>query len=113
MKNLTLFALPMLAACGLSEEKFAEEYAQTFCDKIVELDCGTECVEATGTDTTATATGTDTCEYDAKAAKDCLNGEWVCTDFGGGFLFPEGPAECLQVYVCTDTDTTATATTAT
>lgn len=114
MKNLTLFALPLLVACGYSESKFEEDFAAAFCDKATELDCG-ECVEATGTTTATTGTDAAECDYDSKAAKDCIDGEWTCTEItvpgADPILFVTPPDICLDVYDCgTATGTTGTTT---
>lgn len=90
-RMIPFFALTFLTGCGMSEEKFMEEFEAKFCEKLEE--CGDfSCDDATGT----TATGTEmTCEnYDKAAAKDCINGEWTCdADFG----FPIPPTVCNDV----------------
>lgn len=114
MKNLTAIAsLAFLAACGISEESFAEKYADKFCEVSEDLSCGDWCGDTSGTGTT-TATTSNDCDFDSAAAKDCLNGEWTCNSDFDPILFPEGPAACLEVYDCGTTGTgTGTGTTTT
>ncbi len=102
-----------LAGGPMSEAQFAKLYQEQLCDMIVELDCGQPCVDPTGTTTSFTDTETFYCVFDAAAAADCINGQWTCTDFGGGFLFPEGPGACFDVYTCTGSSTNTTGTTVT
>ncbi len=104
MRNLmTIFTLA-LVACGYSEEKYAEDLAAKLCDTLVE--CGGECVEGTGTGT-GTVEIPDTCEFDSKAAKECIDATWECTDVGG-VQFPTPAAVCATVYVCEGTGETTT-----
>lgn len=94
MRNLVYVAALALVGC-YSEDKFADDYAAKLCDMIVE--CGGEpCADATGTtDTTATATGE--CDFDAKAAKECIDATWECSPETGGFSFPIPADVCLDV----------------
>jgi hypothetical protein len=106
MKNLfavsTLFAL---AACGISEDDFAAEYADKYCAELET--CGSDFTCSTTGTTTATTTAVADCEFDAAAAQDCLDGEWTCDDT---LKLPIPPAACGTVYTCA-TGTTGTTTT--
>jgi hypothetical protein len=115
MKYLTLSALPLFVACGYSESKFEDDFAAAFCDKATELDCG-ECIEVTGDTTTTTTMDAADCDYDSKAAKDCVDGEWTCTEItvpgADPIQFVTPPAICADVYDCgtatgSGSDTTA------
>lgn len=106
MRNLMVISsLFFVAACGLSQEKFEEQFAEKFCEEWAACNTTTECPTGTGT-----GTGTTECDFDKAAAKDCLDGEWTCnTDFPG-FEFPVPPAACADVCGAA-TGTTPTETT--
>lgn len=102
MKKLLIGATVMLAACGLSEDKFAEDFETKFCDALTV--CGTECPDTSdgedGEDTTAD------CEFDKDKAQDCLDGldaitEDDCDETTGFFTVPTA---CGEVYDCPAAD---------
>ena len=102
MRNLLLMSsLLALGACGMSEDKFADKFAEAYCDQISECGVDIDCPEAGGTEVP------DTCEYDKGNAKDCINGEWGCDDND----FPTIPDACANVYDCGAATNTATNTT--
>ncbi len=106
MKNLTLFASAVLfTACGYSEDKFAEDFADKLCET-----CSDYCATATTTGTTTGGTD-DACDFDSKAAKDCIDGAWTCEDLYG-FQIPSLPDACADVCGSA-TGTTGTTTTTT
>lgn len=112
-----LFALSLLglAACGYSEEKYAEDYAAAICDNLsgceadivaayVALGMDEATAQATF-DTTYTATceaaatddgedGDDACEFDSDAAHECVDGvkAMSCDFWSTGAGFPEACA---------------------
>ncbi|MCA9492682.1 MAG: hypothetical protein KC621_22265 [Myxococcales bacterium] len=94
MRNLvTLAAVASLAGC-LSEAKYNEKYATKYCEEWVACAVATECpVDSTGT----SAEEDSSCDFDRKAANDCLKGEWTCSDGLEGYQFPEPPAACDNV----------------
>ncbi len=88
-----------LTACGgHKDEKFSEKFGEVLCDAYAE--CGPE-VEC---ETNALGDfDVSDCEYDKDAAKECLDGEFVCnSDFGDGFEYVEVPEICSAVF--TDCD---------
>ena len=110
MKNaLFIASLFALAACGLSEDKFAEEFATKVCDAYHECDESIDCEAGSTTDTSEAAVE---CEFDKDAAKACLDGVYACDD-SAGFPLVELPSDCLNVYDCSATGTTSTGTTMT
>ncbi len=109
MRHILIFLAPFaLIACGMTEEKFEEQYAEAYCDwlegcsKISEKhgtydDCLT--FQKIYADETLAP---DQCEFDPKQAKSCLeeikeNDECVIEE--------SIPDECLTVSSCTGTDT--------
>lgn len=99
--------LVALTGCGLSEDKYAEESIRLSCEFIMECYADLELyasVDECITEVTADSEDPpDTCEYDAKAAKDCLSAleDMECPAEGE---LPETPAACEDVYVCEDTN---------
>lgn len=105
MRNLKYLAAFALVACGYSEDKFAEDFAAKMCDMIVE--CGGDpCADATGTDTTGTTGGT--CDFDAGAAKECVDAKWECSEEVGGISFPIPADVCANVCGGGGAETTGT-----
>ena len=99
-----MFLLPLLLACAPSEEKFQERFAEASCEVL--LECA-----ADGSDSGFSMVLFDSqsqcvsfyslvwgflgeCEYDKKAAKECLKGldDLSCDDS------PESIASCEDVY---------------
>lgn len=101
MKRLVPVLL-LLGACGVSEEKFQEQYAEKACTLTMEcsadesggffFDSQEECESFFAL---ALSLGTDGCDYDKKAAKDCLNAldEATCDNAGD-----ELESTCAEVY---------------
>ena len=95
--------LVALTGCGLSEDKYAEESIRLSCEFIMECYADLELyasVDECITEVTADQEDPPAdCEYDAKAAKDCLSGlgDLECPAEGE---LPETPAACEEVYVC-------------
>ena len=100
-------SLVALTACGMSEDKYNEESIRLSCEFIIECYADLELyadVDECIADVTADQEDPpEGCEYDAKAAKDCLSGldEMACPAEGD---LPETPAACEDVYVCEDTE---------
>jgi hypothetical protein len=113
-KFAAIGALATLAACGVSEEKFQDQYVAAYCENIVttcaddaslvlfetEDDCSTF-ISAFYT----AAADLEGCEYDKAAAKECLDAADAadCDSWMAG-----GPAECATVYGSTCGGTTST-----
>ena len=107
MYRYTLLVM-LLAACGLNEDKFEEQYAEAYCgwlDGCAKLNGqhGTmdDCIasEKIFADETLTP---DSCEFDKEKAKECIaeieeNEDCVIED--------SVPNECLEVSLCTAQDT--------
>jgi|Wag4MinimDraft_19_1082662.scaffolds.fasta_scaffold49889_2 hypothetical protein len=77
MNRITsLVALFALVGCSVSEEKFAEQYAELACQSAEECDAlGGQSVEDCQTalqEFFEAAVTDDSCEYDGRAAKKCL-----------------------------------------
>lgn len=114
MLRNTLLALSVLglAACGYTEEKYAEDYTDAICENL--SGCEADIVAAyvalgmdeataqTTFDTTYTATceteatddgedGEDTCDFDGAAAQECVDGvkAMSCDFWSTGTGFPE------------------------
>lgn len=97
MKNMMFIsALVALAACGMSEDKFADKFADKACET-----CESWCDLPEGDDSGEDATAD--CDFDSKAAKECLKADWTCETIGEGdaaIEFPDLPAVCGTVYDC-------------
>ena len=102
MRNLLL--VTVLAGCGIDEEDFLEQYVDVYCTAVVE-DCADEATlvlfpdlgtcETMMTDLVGAERG-ESCVYDPKAAKDCLNeSETASCD---AWFNEAGPAACSQIY---------------
>lgn len=126
---LSSMTLGCLVGCGVSESRFIERYNERVCseceDAAVEF-CEDEdnqdmlmCEEAEVSDGAGfgcdelesffrSDDAFDDCDYDAKAAADCLKGEWVCKTDLAPVLYPDYPDICEQVWVCGSATTAAT-----
>ena len=110
-----------MSGCGVSESRFIERYNERVCaeceDAVVEF-CAEEENEAMLICQDAEASGGtgfgceaelesffragdefSDCDYDSKAAAECLKGDWVCSNLGVVF-FPDYPDICDDVWVC-------------
>lgn len=111
MKRFMFVAgLAALAGCGLSEDKFSEQSIKATCEWIVECFNDPEVyadVDACITELTdAGEDPADDCTYDAKKAKECLDGlEALTCDSDPLTDIPEA---CGEVYDCPE-DTSDTA----
>ena len=84
-----------IAACGISEEEWAEEYQVLWCDQIEKCGSPLEC-----DDGAALQQSGEFCEYDRAAAKACLDEEaWGCDEND----FPTIPGACEDVVICSGT----------
>lgn len=97
-------ALAMLAACGYSEERFADDLTRAMCDKLVECElfpgdedqCYLQTIDGEGDNTD--------CDYDPQAARECLSAIDSLTCPEEELLVP--PAVCGDVYTnCGGADT--------
>ncbi|MEZ4316474.1 MAG: hypothetical protein R3F61_03170 [Myxococcota bacterium] len=100
MRNLLLGGIAVLAGCGISEDKFAEDWVETYCAAYDECDTsGRPCPVNIENQTPAAS-----CEFDKKAAKDCLSADLTCDDTIAGFEVVEAPESCY--IVCGQDSTT-------
>jgi hypothetical protein len=113
--------LVSLNGCGVGESRFIERYNERVCseceDASVEF-CADEdnqdmlmCQEAELSDGAGfgcdelesffqSGDSFDDCDYDAKAASECLKEEWVCKTDLAPVLYPDYPDICEDVWVC-------------
>lgn len=101
MKKFLIGAAVLLGACGISEDKFTEDFGSTFCEKT------NECLEAEGLDTIDCDADTEDgeaaadveCDFDPAAAKDCLS-ELDAAECDGPVI--STPSVCADVFTnCT------------
>jgi hypothetical protein len=101
MKKLLFGAAVFAGACGLSEDKFNDDFASTLCAK------SNECLSAEGLDEidcNATVEDADAvtdivCDYDSSKASECLD-ELDAASCDGAIL--STPTSCGQVFTnCT------------
>ena len=92
-KFVMIASLLGLAACGLSQEKFEEDFATKYCEEATACNAEFDCsiLDAAADDTEMT------CTFDADKAQACLDGTYEC-DADLGFVTP--PAECADALVC-------------
>lgn len=107
MRNAIMFpALFLAVACGYSEEKYADDYVEKFCAEWA--DCAPDGSSCPVSNSEAECPEGETCpeftcDFNADAAKDCIDGAWTCNDEFEGFEFPEGPSACNNVFTnCTE-----------
>lgn len=95
MKNkLILSSVLVLAACGLSESKFAEKFGEKLCEEYAACNPDIECTTGDDDDTSSAD-----CTFDKGKANECLDGTYECDEsFGEGFEFVVVPAACGEVY---------------
>ncbi len=102
---LALTAIALTTACGITEDEYAEEFINIFCDLAEEcydeitltalgFSTADECVDLysdLGEDTG----GEDTCEFDSDAAQTCLDeySALTCDDLNAGTT----PSACALV----------------
>jgi len=110
---LSIVVLPILAACGPSQEAFIEDVVIADCEYLLECedpailsfqgwDTPEACQADRGPEVAADALG---CEYDRKAGKACIEAveEQSCAAEGEDRVYP---AICNDVFInCTGTDT--------
>ena len=125
---LSGIALWCLVGCGVPESRFIEKYNERVCTECEDaaaefcedednqdmLMC--EEVEASGgagfgceelESFEHSSEAFEECDYDAKAAADCLKGDWVCKTDLAPVLYPDYPDICEQVWVCGSAASTA------
>ena len=104
MKNFMMAATMLtLVACGYSEDKFTDEFADASCEWTVE--CYPDLYDDVDA-CLADATGGDDAEcvdYDSSAAKDCVEGVQGMSCPAEG-EFPEFPSACADVCSMEDSD---------
>lgn len=97
-----------LAACGPDETKFIPEFADAYCDFVLECEdpavltfdgitSHDECLEVYGPEVEALGFG---CKYKAKQARRCLQAMEVAACPAEGTTLQDGlPAVCNEVYI--------------
>lgn len=105
LRILPVFGALLVAGCGYPEDKFTEDFQQAFCQKYIDCEYGAlvgwetvdDCLAAmdSGSDTG----GEDTCDYDSKAAKECVADveAMSCDDMVSGL-----PSSCSSVCGSSD-----------
>ena len=102
-RSLIIAGALFLTGCGLSEEKFATQYAEAICAWYDE--CGYIAYAGGDVDTCISlqeaailaVVQSDTCEYDAGAAKDCVKEAEDATCEGTGDTGAAGESACDDV----------------
>ncbi len=104
-----LFLLPLLTACAVTAENFAERYADAQCERTEECNLGLfedtydddfeECVTLW---TAPWAVYAAECDFDKVKAELCL--ESLHNDTCGDLV--DGPDGCAEVFVCDSGDVT-------
>ena len=87
--------LPLLLATVvgcLSYGEFLDRKTAKWCEELAKCNPNTPCEGPVDTGYTD-----EDCNFDAKAARQCLNGLWVCDDRFVGFEYPVGPQACEAV----------------
>lgn len=84
--------LMMAAACGINEEKFGEDFVETYCEAYEFCDTSGRACPVTVDDAV-----NSTCEFDKKAARDCLAEDFGCDDTIPGFEVVTTSDACLVV----------------
>ena len=97
MRNLFISAALLLAACGPSEDSFADDFLANACDAA----CDDSEFYCNPGDSTTDGTSSVECDFDKKAAKDCLNGEFTC-DGEEGATYTVAPAACDYTKIYTN-----------
>lgn len=105
MRFALVLATLALAACGGSEDRFWDKYENTYCESFDACHTGdTPCPFSLHN----AQPDPLYCTFDAKKARECLKGDFVCNDaFGPGNEWVDAPAVCDEVYTCTNPDTDA------
>jgi hypothetical protein len=76
-------------ACGLSEDKYADQFLEKYCDEMAGCAEDYECLA--GSDD---ADPDDLCAFDPELAKACLEASWECDDDLEIVVLPD---VCLEV----------------
>lgn len=96
MKRSLVLSLLVLAGC-MSPARFDSKFEARFCEEWKSCNPEFECELA--------ELDYSDCEFDGKAAKDCLSGDWVCDTSNSAFPLVEPPEVCNQVYTGCTADT--------
>jgi len=90
MRRLSVLSLVPLVGC-LTYESFLAQRFEKECE--IEKACNPDldCDDDTG------LPAPEDCDFDAGAARDCLNGGWVCDDTSPGFEYAIPPQICDAV----------------
>lgn len=94
---LTLAALAAVLQGCLDYEGFLRKKKDKYCETLAKCNPDLPCTIAGPTDT---GYGDfEDCDFDAGAARDCLRGEWTCSDEFGSqeFSYPLSPDICADV----------------
>lgn len=103
MRFALVLATVVLAACGSAEDRFWEDYEETYCAEYHACHTGDAPCPF---EQTYTRPDPLACAFDKKAARQCLNGDFVCNDaFGPGVEWLAAPEICDEVFTCNEIDT--------
>lgn len=91
MRNLVYAAAAVSLAGCLSEEAYNTKYAEKYCEEWDACGVATPCPQD------GMGESDESCDFNRKAANDCLKGEWTCSDGLEGYNFPSPPAACDNV----------------
>ena len=99
MRNLLIVGLFGLAGCGINEESFADDFVDQYCGTYDACDTsGRPCPI-----NFENVLSTESCAFDADAAKACLSEDYGCDDTIPGLEVVTTPEPCL--VVCGQTTT--------
>lgn len=98
MRHLSLFLLLVPLHGCLDYDTYLKKFRVRYCDEMAKCNPDFECNVPTADDTGYTSEIGD-CEFDAKLARDCLNGTWTCEGplDDPDFQYPVGPEACSAV----------------
>lgn len=94
--SLALISLASISPSCSSYSGFLNKKSEKYCQ--VQAECNPEisCDLANSLDTGYTSSDED-CDFDARAARDCLRGEWTCSKEIPEFSYPIPPKVCASV----------------
>jgi hypothetical protein len=90
MRRLPVLLLVLMVGC-LTYDRFLQLKQEKECETEQACNPQLDCETDTG------ALSAEACDFDAGAARECLNGEWVCYDESTGFEFAIPPQICDAV----------------
>jgi hypothetical protein len=96
VRRFLLVVVALGVAGCLTYEGFLRKKEAKYCEMLAECNPDTPCEIPSATDT---GYGDfDDCDFDSRAARDCLRGVWTCDDtFGPAWSYPLDPEVCSLV----------------